>query len=305
MNEITLYLTALLKELENMNSVMAVTVTDSLGSAPRGAGARMLVGRNGRITGTVGGGPIEYEAQNEAARLLLKQTSARREYDLSEPSSGIGMVCGGRVKLAFHYIGPEREDVKSLCRTALPLLKAPGNLWLVLELPETSASSAHSAGTDRSVSRGRGAGREFMGIFGPDREEFLRKEDFPDAFGTAVVSFDHLEESLYPAAGNYFVIMTRGHIFDLQAQACAMRSPSLYIGVMGSRKKKSVLTQKLLNMGFRTEELERVHAPIGLNIGASTPAEIAVSIAAELIAVRSGLNQTNITQEKKKQEENR
>ena len=117
--------------------------------------------------------------------------------------------------------------------------------------------------------------------------------------------FDHLEESLYPAAGNYFVIMTRGHIFDLQAQACAMRSPSLYIGVMGSRKKKSVLTQKLLNMGFRTEELERVHAPIGLNIGASTPAEIAVSIAAELIAVRSGLNQTNITQEKKKQEENR
>lgn len=84
-----------------------------------------------------------------------------------------------------------------------------------------------------------------------------------------------------------------------------MRSPSLYIGVMGSRKKKSVLTQKLLNMGFRTEELERVHAPIGLNIGASTPAEIAVSIAAELIAVRSGLNQTNITQEKKKQEENR
>ena len=374
MNEITLYLTALLKELENMNSVMAVTVTDSLGSAPRGAGARMLVGRNGRITGTVGGGPIEYEAQNEAARLLLKQTSACREYDLSEPSSGIGMVCGGRVKLAFHYIGPEREDVKSLCRTALPLLKAPGNLWLVLELPETSASSAHSAGTDRSVSRGRGAGREFMGIFGPDiplppkvpasvtdacrrgkpgttvsdgreyylepiasdslvhifggghvarelvpllsrvgfscavyddREEFLRIEDFPDAFGTAVVSFDHLEESLYPAAGNYFVIMTRGHIFDLQAQACAMRSPSLYIGVMGSRKKKSVLTQKLLNMGFRTEELECVHAPIGLNIGASTPAEIAVSIAAELIAVRSGLNQTNITQEKKKQEENR
>ncbi len=84
-----------------------------------------------------------------------------------------------------------------------------------------------------------------------------------------------------------------------------MRSPSLYIGVMGSRKKKSVLTQKLLNMGFRTEELERVHAPIGLNIGASTPAEIAVSIAAELIAVRSGLNQTNITQEKKKQEEYR
>ena len=84
-----------------------------------------------------------------------------------------------------------------------------------------------------------------------------------------------------------------------------MRSPSLYIGVMGSRKKKSVLTQKLLNMGLRTEELERVHAPIGLNIGASTPAEIAVSIAAELIAARRGMNQTNITQEKKKQEENR
>ena len=88
MNEITLYLTALLKELENMNGVMAVTVTDSLGSAPRGAGARMLVGRNGRITGTVGGGPIEYEAQNEAARLLLKQTSACRDMICLSPPPG-------------------------------------------------------------------------------------------------------------------------------------------------------------------------------------------------------------------------
>ncbi|WP_125140748.1 XdhC family protein [Clostridium transplantifaecale] len=370
MNETTLYLSSLLRELENGHDVMSVTVIESLGSAPRGAGARMLTGEKGRICGTVGGGPIEYEAEQEAGRLLLTKSSARRQYDLSSQASPVGMICGGSVKTAFHYISAGREDIKSLCRSALTLFKTPGSLWLILELPPSSGeentggenmwiytpsssvpgelSTEPAAGSFSELAAvppsepsavppselaaavaercrlkqpgiitcgeqefylelisadslvhlfgGGHVARELVPLLSKsgfscavydDREEYLKQEDFPDAFGTAVVSFDKLEGCLFPAAENYFVIMTRGHVFDLQAQAFAMKSPAAYIGVMGSRKKKAYLTEALLKAGFSREELDFVHAPIGLDIGADTPAEIAVSIAAELIQVRS------------------
>ncbi|WP_294148370.1 XdhC family protein [uncultured Clostridium sp.] len=372
MNETTRYLSSLLRELENGHDVMSVTVIESLGSAPRGAGARMLTGEKGRICGTVGGGPIEYEAEQEAGRLLLAKSSARKQYDLSSQASPVGMICGGSVKMAFHYISAGREDIKSLCRSALALFKSSGSLWLVLELPPSSGEEKNRTGGEKmwiysssssvpgGLSAGPPAGSSFelaavppsepaaalpselaaavaercrrkqpgiitcgehefyleliaadslVHLFGgghvarelvpllsksgfscavyDDREEFLKQEDFPDAAGTAVVSFDKLEGCLFPAAENYFVIMTRGHVFDLQAQAFAMKSPAAYIGVMGSRKKKAYLTEALLKAGFSRKELDFVHAPIGLDIGADTPAEIAVSIAAELIQVRS------------------
>ncbi len=364
MNETTLYLSSLLKELENGHDVMSVTIIESLGSAPRGAGARMLTGKEGRICGTVGGGPIEYEAEQEAGRLLVTKSSARRQYDLSSQASPVGMICGGSVKAAFHYISADREDIKSLCRSALALFKAPGSLWLVLELPPSSGEESAGGETMWIYSQASPAPagpafeppsglpaivtercrlgqpgiltfgeREYylelisadslVQIFGgghvarelvpllsksgfscavyDDREEFLKQEDFPDAFNTSVVSFDKLDGCLFPAAENYFVIMTRGHVFDLQAQAFAMKSPAAYIGVMGSRKKKAYLTKELLKAGFSRAELDFVHAPIGLDIGAATPAEIAVSIAAELIRVRSLRSGKNAV---KNQEEN-
>ena len=391
MNETTLYFSSLLRELENGHDVMSVTVIESLGSAPRGAGARMLTGKKGRICGTVGGGPIEYEAEQEAGRLLSTKSSAKRQYDLSSQSSPVGMICGGSVKMAFHYISAGREDIKKLCRSALALFKSSGSLWLVLELPPSTGEeknctsgesmwiyslSSSAPGEFAEPSSGPAAVPSFepaavppsgpaavppfepaaappfepaaalpselaaavakrcrlkqpgiitcgkqeyylelissdslVHLFGgghvarelvpllsksgfscavyDDREEFLKQEDFPDAFDTAVVSFDKLEGCLFPAAENYFVIMTRGHVFDLQAQAFAMKSPAAYIGVMGSRKKKAYLTEALLKAGFSRKELDFVHAPIGLDIGAATPAEIAVSIAAELIQIRS------------------
>lgn len=343
MNEMKQYLSALLQELESGRSVVSVTIIERLGSAPRGTGARMLVGEKGRITGTVGGGPLEYEVQREAVRLLRTGTSSRRTYDLSQSASQAGMICGGRVSAAFHYFSVERADVVNLFRTALKLLKVPGDLWLILELPFPSESETEKTreavgiyGPDKNPPPGipyivieylaqgrtgvvsadekeyyleRIAKDSIVHIFGgghvarelvpmlsgtgfscvvyDDREEFIKKEDFPKAYKTIAVSFDRLEKKLYPATENYFVIMTRGHLSDLQAQAFALKTPSLYIGVMGSRKKRDLLSEKLLEMGFTQEDLRRVHAPIGLDIGAETPAEIAVCIAAELILVRS------------------
>lgn len=367
MTETALYFSSLLEELQKGRDVMAVTLIDSVGSAPRSAGARMLVGLDGRFFGTIGGGAVEYKAEKEAAGFLLEQASAVRQYDLSKHSGGLGMICGGRVTAAFHYINAGRKDVKALCRTALLKLKAPCCLWLFLEIPgrneadegkrdygmgiyQPAGEQADTARTGkmlcpsedhglpevlfllevpsavrRNCDAGRGGCQKdgariyyleqiaencLVHLFGgghvtrelgpllvktgfsyavyDDREEYLKPEDFPDALGTAAVSFEHLKGCLFPAAEHYFVIMTRGHLYDFQAQAFVMGldRPGTYIGVMGSKKKTKELREKLMKLGFSREALDLVSAPVGLSIGAETPAEIAVSIAAQLIQVR-------------------
>lgn len=361
MTETALYFSSLLEELQRGRDVMSVTLADSIGSAPRSAGARMLVGLDGRFFGTIGGGAVEYRAEQEAAKLLREQTSAMRQYDLSKHSGGLGMICGGRVTAAFHYIHADREDVKALCQTALLKLKAPCCLWLFLELPagneagggkrdygmgiyqpslclpEAPSFVRHCCDAGRGGCQNDGATSYYLEqiaenclvhLFGgghvtrelgpllvktgfsyavyDDREEYLRPEDFPGAVGTAAVSFKHLEGCLFPAAEHYFVIMTRGHLYDFQTQAFAMGldSPVSYIGVMGSEKKTAELRERLTELGFSREALDLVNAPVGLPIGAETPAEIAVSIAAQLIQVRSRIRKTAEKKRRPEYEEN-
>lgn len=358
MTETALYFSSLLDELQKGNDVMTVTVIDCIGSAPRGVGARMLVGGGGRVFGTVGGGAVEYRAEKEAAAFLKKKISAVRHYDLS--GKDLGMVCGGAVTAAFHYIKADQEDVKALCRTALSKLLSPCCLWLWMELPggdeadagtrsyplglyqpdgqkpdgqKPDGSPAGKQGAAavplsvRNRCKGGRGGYLFDGaktyyleqiaenclvhLFGgghvtrelaplltktgffyavyDDREEYVRPEDFPDCAGTAAVSFNCLEGRLFPAAEHYYVIMTRGHLYDLQVQSFVMGlyKPAAYIGVMGSKRKTTMLREKLEELGFTKEELDQIHSPIGLPVGAETPAEIAVSITAQLIQVRS------------------
>lgn len=356
MTETAQYFSSLLDELQKGRDVVAVTLVDSVGSAPRSTGARMLVGPDGRFFGTIGGGAVEYRAEKEAAGFLNERISTVRHYDLSKQSKDLGMICGGSVTAAFHYIRADREDVKTLCHTVLSELLAPCCLWLYLELPSDKEADKEAAGEQRDYEMGiyqpdreqaakqpklselsvppsvkkhcddglSGAfndgskafyldqiaknclvhlfgGGHVSRALGPllaktgffyavydDREEYVRREDFPDAVGTAAVSFDHLEGCLFPAKEHYCVILTRGHKYDFQSQAFVMglAPPAAYIGVMGSKKKTVELREKLMGLGFSKEELDLVHAPIGLPIGAETPAEIAVSIAAQLIQVR-------------------
>lgn len=120
-----------------------------------------------------------------------------------------------------------------------------------------------------------------------DRPEFTSREDFPDAEGTAVVDFGNLNEAVEIREHDYIVIMTRGHQYDTTAQAFALRTRARYIGVMGSRSKIAHVKNKLREQGFTDEDMGRVNTPIGLDIGAETPAELAVSITAELIMTRA------------------
>ena len=121
-----------------------------------------------------------------------------------------------------------------------------------------------------------------------DRPEFARADLFPDAADVRLIDFTNVAASVTITEEDYICVMTRGHAFDAVVQAQAMQSPACYIGVIGSRKKIAGVTARLKEeYGFSDADFERVTSPIGLAIRAETPEEIAVSIAAQLIALRA------------------
>lgn len=129
----------------------------------------------------------------------------------------------------------------------------------------------------------------FRPVVYDDRPEFADKALFPLAEKTVCGVFEDLSQALTVTPDDYVVIMTRGHKADYEVLAQTLRSGAKYLGCIGSKKKLAICRDRLLAAGFTAEEYARVHAPIGLAIGAETPAEIAVSVTAELIAVRAGL----------------
>ena len=121
-----------------------------------------------------------------------------------------------------------------------------------------------------------------------DRPEFTDPKKFPDAAKVHQFAFEGVLEKITVDESSYLVIVTRGHIHDKSVLEQCLRTKAKYIGMIGSRRKKAMIYEKLLEEGFTKSDLDRVHAPIGLDIGAETPEEIAVSIVAELIQVRAG-----------------
>ena len=121
-----------------------------------------------------------------------------------------------------------------------------------------------------------------------DRAAFAGKERFPDAEAILIGDYGQAFDKLYVRASDALIVMTRGHEADLTVLARALKTNAAYIGCIGSRHKIAFTREKLIGMGYTDADLERIHTPIGLDIGAETPEEIAVSIAAELIAFKRG-----------------
>ncbi|HHU22166.1 MAG TPA: xanthine dehydrogenase accessory protein XdhC [Clostridiales bacterium] len=128
---------------------------------------------------------------------------------------------------------------------------------------------------------------DFRCIVYDDMKDFLTRELFPDAEKLICGDFGDISSHIAVTEKDYIVIVTREHKYDYTVQAQALRTPARYIGIIGSRKKIAFVTEKLKNDGFTEEDISRITSPIGLKIGAETPAEIAVSIAAQLIAIRA------------------
>jgi xanthine dehydrogenase accessory factor len=123
-----------------------------------------------------------------------------------------------------------------------------------------------------------------------DRQEFADIKNFPDAKEVHKFPFEGVMERLPVDESSYLVIVTRGHVHDKDVLAQALKTDARYIGMIGSTRKRNIIYEKLIEEGFTKEELNRVHSPIGLEIGAETPEEIAVSIVAELIMIRAGMD---------------
>jgi xanthine dehydrogenase accessory factor len=237
-----------------------VTIVSSNGSTPQRVGAKMLVFGDGRIVGTVGGGCYEHDAISKAKQVLASRKAVTVKYDLNDDfAEETGLVCGGQMEVFIEPI----EAAPAV------YIFGAGHVGYYL------ARMAHDAGFGVHVI--------------DDRAAFANAERFPFAASVVVDDIPRwlAQTPLPPTA--YAVIVTRGHRNDLDALRALAPRELRYIGLIGSRAKVARLYEQLLaESPVDPARLERIHAPIGLDLGAVTPQEIAVSITAELIAVRRG-----------------
>ena len=266
-------LTALTRELTAGRAAMLCTVTDSRGSVPRGTGARMLVLEGGEALGTIGGGAVEHQAVQFARELLEQGRSAERTYGLA-PGGDADMICGGEVDVRFRCLAP--SDVREL--EAIAREWAPADRVLLF-------GGGHVA---RALAKVLSLADYSVEVW-DQRPEAVTPALFPDAAALRCGAWEAALEALAPvAAEDYVVVMTPGHQGDFTVLAQVLKTPAKYIGCIGSRSKAAAVRSRLLEAGFSEGEVDRVRSPIGLPIGGKAPGEIAVSVAAEMIACRYG-----------------
>ena len=232
------------------------TIVHTNGSIPSYESSRMLVREDGSLAGTIGGGCVEAEVWAAAKEVMQKESPRKMVFHLNnEASYDNGLICGGTVEIFVEPILPQ------------PVLHLFGGGHISMAL----AKAAFSAG--------------FSVVVVDDREAFANLQRFPMA-QQVFTSFEEGFATIQPNASSYLVIVTRGHKEDMRVLAWAVRTAARYVGMIGSKRKVLSVYKALEQEGYRPEEMERVYAPMGLDIGALSPEEIAVSIVAELVAVR-------------------
>ncbi len=269
------------ERIKKGESLMLVKIEESEGSTPRGKDTYMVVDSEASSMGTIGGGKIEYQATLDASELLKESGSMEKSYSLSrEDVSGLGMICGGNVRLAFRCLKANNEDERDESLSVLyhirdEYLKNQGRVIIF--------GGGHVSRETVPVLSKLG----FLCTVYDDREDFAKREDFPDAERIICDDYEDVVEKTGIGEHDYVIIMTRGHQFDYEIQKQVLLSKAMFIGVIGSRAKLETIDKKLTEDGFSEADLARFYAPLGLQIGAESPEEIAISIAAELILVRA------------------
>ena len=237
------------------------TVISTRGSTPGRETMRLLVHESGSFVGTVGGGCVEAEVVDEALEVLAAQTPRRVTFRLTESATGShGLLCGGELEVFIEPI-------------TAPSLILFGAGHVSRDLCEIAVRAG------------------FRTTVVDDRDSFANTERFPSA-GRVVCreTFSRAFEDLEPGASTYCVVVTRGHAMDLECTDFALHSPAPYVGLIGSKVKVRNIVRRLAAAErLRDVDLERFHAPIGVDLGGGTHGEIAVSILAELVAHRRGV----------------
>ena len=242
----------------NAEPAALVTIIKSTGSVPGKTGFKMLVDLEGNTLGTVGGGPIEAKVIREAVESIKENASKIGKYRLdNEQAGGVGMICGGEVTVFIDVIIP------------------PDSLLIIGagHIAQPLAAMAKTVGFHVTVM--------------DDREEFCNSERFPTADQCQVGEIPELLQDWKITGNTYITIVTRGHELDEVALEKTLLSGANYLGMIGSKSKVQKIYNNLMEKGFSEKDLEKVHAPIGLDIKAITAEEIAVSILAQLIFVKN------------------
>ena len=334
--------------LQNNENIAVATVFNKIGSAPRAAGAKMLVQSSGAIHGTIGGGRLEAEAIRLSQKALPAKQSFIQSFDLTgTDAAAMGMICGGKGEVLIDFLDAGDSNNRQVYAAAADVVERKEKAWLVTMLtvapgtdhlirnqclvkpdrtlvgkidcdpyilekliagPAKIAIHAEIIADQRFlVEPLRPAGTVY--IFGAghvsqciaplsenvgfktvildDRADYANRQRFPEAAEIMVIaSFDQLPQ-LAIDGDSYLVIVTRGHLYDRIVLEQILRSDAGYIGMIGSRSKRDQVFKELLAQGYEKEKIDRIHAPIGTDIGAETPEELAVSIVGELIQVRA------------------
>jgi xanthine dehydrogenase accessory factor len=237
-------------------AALATIVTTS-GSIPSHAAAKMLVREDGTLVGTIGGGCVEAQVITGARKVMDLEKPEMFEFSLTQdPSMDSGLVCGGTLSV---FVEPIVAD---------PVLYVFG--------------AGHVGLYTCRVARLAG----FQVVIIDDRASFANPDRFPEASAVLADDWDKSMASLDPGDRSYIMIATRGHREDLRVLRWALTTRARYVGMIGSRRKVLTLAKTLQKEGVSQASLAALHAPIGLDIGATTPEEIAVAVVAELIAVR-------------------
>lgn len=233
------------------------TIVSVRGSIPSFETAKMLIRDDGTIVGTIGGGCVEAEVWQAAREVMDNEKPRTLTFNLNQnPRYDTGLVCGGTLDIFIEPVLP------------------PARLYIfgAGHVAQSLYKTATNAKFDVTVI--------------DDRESYANRERFPEAKEVMAADFNEAMARLSPGGTSFIVIVTRGHRDDMRVLRWAVQTRARYIGMIGSKRKTIAIFRELVKEGVPEHLFGRVHAPVGLDIGAITPEEIAVAITAELIAVR-------------------
>lgn len=330
------------------HELAVATVIGEKGSTPRTSGSKMIVYRNGGISGTIGGGAVEGDVIQRAVGLFETRGAQIVSYDLSRNANvrGMDVICGGRMQILIEHVPAHEKNIELYNAAQEEINMSQSFFWIgkitddrtpltvehaILNARNEYIGPPHAEQAMRRLaaskafiaagcyfSRNRdhsyvietirpphtlflfGAGHVakqiaalgqmvgFRIVVVDDRAEFANADRFPDADVILVrPGFTEVFNEFRPHPGDFVVIVTRGHRFDREVLDQALQTEAGYIGMIGSRRKREAIYRQLMNQGVCPSALEQIHCPIGLSIDAETPAEIAVSVVAQLIQQRA------------------
>ncbi|MCZ2148429.1 MAG: XdhC/CoxI family protein [Bryobacterales bacterium] len=233
------------------------TIVQVNGSIPSYESAKLLVREDGSMVGTIGGGCVEAEVWNAAREAMETERSHHMTFNLGQDAAyDNGLICGGQL-----------------------------NIFIEPVLPQPFAYIFGAGHISKSLSKIADLAG-FATVIIDNREQFASRDRFPEAGSIFAEEYEDAFPKLEVNESSYIIIVTRGHRDDMRVLRWAVSTPARYVAMIGSRRKTINVVKELEKEGIPRSAFEKIHAPMGFDIGAITPEEIAVSVVAEMIAVR-------------------